>query len=248
MWGQCLFVRHAALAKPCQRGLIAWSFQLSNTFTCWFKCLFFILRRFRRLMFISSLPFYVLVILVDGARFAHMSSSGQPSVLRCLITQRRSGTPADIGLNFFTVRYLRTPKFCLRNVLIWWWRQRAIVICWRMSAFRLHVFLMCVWALINRAWVFFVEGLFAPSDAQICAFKCTAYLYVHERGFWRQSNSNPLGKREVCNLDGREVGHLPKHVRRPKKFVIGCDCWSLPIWDCIRWDNKSTIWVAGLLA
>ena len=79
----------------------------------------FILRRSRRLMFISSLPFYVLVVLADGARFAHMSSSGQPSVLRCLITQMRSGTPADIGLNFFTVRHLRTPKFCLRNVLVW---------------------------------------------------------------------------------------------------------------------------------
>ena len=75
----------------------------------------------------------------------------------------------------------------------------------------------------------------------------SAYLYVHERGFWRRSDSNPLGKREVCNLDGREVGHLPKHLWRPKMFVIGCDCWSLPIWDCTRWDNKSTIRVTGLL-
>ena len=52
-----------------------------------------------------------------------------------------------------------------------------------MSAVRLHVVLMCVWALINRAWRFFVEGLFAPSDAQVGAFKCTADLYVYERGF-----------------------------------------------------------------
>ena len=27
-----------------------------------------------------------------------MSSSGQPSALRCLIAQTRNGTPADIGL------------------------------------------------------------------------------------------------------------------------------------------------------
>ena len=30
-------------------------------------------------------------------------------------------------------------------------------------------------------------------------------------------------KSAILNLDGRDVGHLPKDLWRPKMFVIGCD-------------------------